>query len=191
MYAIEALALFDHYHFRKAMQKANQGRSVDAVVSGQVSGGRSEGQAVVAALLRQDPHRHARPLPVRASAVAGRPRGTKNVDWASIDAEAGKKKPAVAKKAKTGKSKTAKASGAEASTTKAKKKKSKTAKTKSAKKSKKAAGQTKSKAKKKTTKKVKRPPRPRRQPRRQPEDNQKNPEDQKEEGSEKKTSKRG
>jgi hypothetical protein len=115
MYAIEAVALFDHYHFRKAMQKATKADPLSLWFPGKypATDPRSKpwwqryyDQKMIQfrdrCLFAQVP------LPAGLEAV-------KNVDWASIDAEAAKgKKKAGAKTAKTAKSKTSKSKSAKA-----------------------------------------------------------------------------
>ena len=68
MFAIEAVALFDHYHFRKAMKNATKADPLSLWFPGKYPDGDPKATPVEA-LLRQIPHRDARPLPVRAGAT--------------------------------------------------------------------------------------------------------------------------
>jgi hypothetical protein len=161
MYAIEALALFDHYHFRKAMQKATKAEPLTLWYPGKYPAGDPK-----AAPWWQRFYDKSRidmrdrclfaqvPLPADLQA-------TKNVDWASIDAEAATKKPATAKPAKAGtakapssKTKASTSKASEAKTAKSKSAKVKKTKSKAKKKAKPAA---KSKSKSKSTKRAKAP----------------------------------
>jgi phosphatidylserine/phosphatidylglycerophosphate/cardiolipin synthase-like enzyme len=147
MYAIEALALFDHYHFRKAMKNATKaepltlwfpGKYPDTDPRSKPWWQRSYDQHLIQfrdrCLFAQVP------LPEGLQAV-------KNVDWKSIDEEAAKakKKKGGGEAAKTAKSKPE-------SKPKSKSKSAKTAKKSASKKSKK---KSKAKAKKAKTKKAK------------------------------------
>jgi hypothetical protein len=153
MYAIEALALFDHYHFRKAMQKATKADPLSLWFPGKypATDPRSKpwwqryyDQKMIQfrdrCLFAQVP------LPAGLEAV-------KNVDWASIDAEAAKgKKKAGAKTAKTAKSKKSKSKSAKAAKKGGPKKKTKK-KAKKETSKKKATRKSKNKAEAKKTKK--------------------------------------
>jgi len=153
MYAIEALALFDHYHFRKAMQKATKADPLSLWFPGKYPADdprskpwwqRYYDQKMIQfrdrCLFAQVP------LPAGLEAV-------KNVDWASIDAQAGKaKKKSGAKTGKPKKSKSKRAKAAKKSAPRKKtKKKTKASKAKAKSKAKKTKAKTK-KAKRKTKK---------------------------------------
>ena len=162
MYAIEALALFDHYHFRKAMKKATKAEPLTLWYPGKYPANdprskpwwqRSYDQKMIQfrdrCLFAQVP------LPAGLEAF-------KNVDWESIDEEAAKakKKKGGAKSAKAAKSKSGskrtKKAKKSASKKKAKKKKAKAgAKRKKTSKTKRKKAKAK-KTKKKKAKKAKR-----------------------------------
>jgi hypothetical protein len=93
MYAIEAVALFDHYHFRKAMQKASKATPLTLWFPGKPGAPTPWWSAYYdkTKIQLRDRCLFARvPLPAGLATV-------KNVDWAKLDklAEDAKKKPAT------------------------------------------------------------------------------------------------
>jgi hypothetical protein len=146
MYAIEALATFDHFHFRKVMQTAKSNDSLGLWYPGKPN-------APPTAWWKsyydtKNIHMRDRllfaglPLPPGLAT-------TKNVDWSAVDAAAAKKPAAKGKSAATGATKTSPSK----SSAKKKPAKKKPAKKKPAKKSKKPAAKASSAKKKKGAKK--------------------------------------
>ena len=150
MYAIEALATFDHFHFRKVMQTVTSNDSLGLWYPGKPN-------APPTAWWKSyyDPKNihmrdrllfAAQPLPAGLATI-------KNVDWSAVDAAAAKPPAAKGKSAATGaKTSPSKSSGKKTSVKK-KPAKKKPAKKKPAKKSKKPAAKASSAKKKKGTKK--------------------------------------
>jgi hypothetical protein len=154
MYAIEAVALFDHYHFRKVMQTVTAKEPpLTLWYPGKPNAPNPWWQAYYdpkAIQMRDRLLFAAQPLPPGLAA-------TKTVDWSAIDAAAAK--PAAkgkgaakggAAKGGAAKKKPAKAKPAKTRPAKSKSAKTKPAKTKPAKKSRTAKAKTKSKKKSKT-----------------------------------------
>jgi hypothetical protein len=154
MFAIEAIALFDHYHFRKVMKTATKSQPLTLWFPGK------EGQPEAWWKRYYDPSKIQMrdrllfagvPLPPNLAA-------TKNVDWKALDDEAAaakkggakKGKGAPTKKSKKTKKKTAKKTSRKKTAKKARKKK----KTSSSRPSRKKRSGRKSTAKKRTTKKT-------------------------------------
>jgi hypothetical protein len=147
MFAIEAVALFDHYHFRKVMQTVTQNQPpLTLWYPGKAGGGEAWWKRYydTKRIQMRDRLLFANlPLPPGLAA-------TKNVDWSAVDAEAAKKpaKKGAAKSKSAGKKTAKKRSAQERPAKKAKKTRVK----KSAAKKKKTASKRKT-AKKKTAKK--------------------------------------
>jgi len=121
MYAIEAVATFDHYHFRKVAQKATQSQPLTLWYPGKPGAPQPWWQAYydTSKIQLRDRCLFAEvPLPAGLAA-------TKNVDWSALDAAGAEKKGASSSK---------KSGGAKTSAAKRKPAKKKAAKRKTAKK---------------------------------------------------------
>ena len=115
MYAIEAIATFDHYHFRKAMQRATKAQPLTLWYPGKPN----------APVPWWKEHYDATKIQMRDRCLFAKvplPPGvatTKTVDWKAVDAEAASAKKTTVKKATTRRMVTKKAAAKKATTKKA------------------------------------------------------------------------
>jgi hypothetical protein len=108
MYAIEAVAMFDHFHFRKAMQKATVAKPLTLWYPGKPGAPTPWWkQYYDATMIQMRDRRLFAQVPLPSGMVT-----TKTVDWSAVDAAAAasrkkgaSKRPRAAKKAKTAKRK--------------------------------------------------------------------------------------